>query len=74
MSAGKGGGDRFWGLLWGPLSGHCADPTYPPQNSQSSQTKAKRQAPFTLTIENDLISLTTRDASVKAILEELDGG
>ena len=35
------------------------------------RTKSTRQAPFTLTIEDNLISLTARDASIKAILEEI---
>jgi len=44
---------------------------YSAENSQPPQSKSTRQAPFTLTIENNLISLTARDASIKAILEAL---
>ena len=70
MSAGNGRRRRV--LITTVLGLVIAQTTYSPQNTQPSQTRAKRQASFTLTIENDLISLTTRDASVKAILGELD--
>ena len=44
---------------------------YSAQSSQPTQKGTTRQAPFTLTIQDNLISLTARDASIKAILEEI---
>jgi len=73
MSAGKSRG--AWvvaGLMAAVLCLVMAQTeAYSAQSSQPPQSKSTRQAPFTLTIENNLISLTARDASVKAILEEL---
>lgn len=73
MSAGKSRGAKcVGGVLVGALCLVMAQTeAYSAQNTQPSQTIATRQAPFTLTIENNLISLTARDASIKAILEEL---
>ena len=73
MSAGKSRGAKFFGgVLVGALCLVVAQTeAYSAQSSQPAQSKNSRQAPFTLTIEGNLISLTARDASIKAILEEL---
>jgi hypothetical protein len=73
MSAGKSRGAKFFGgVLVGALCLVMAQTeAYSAQSSQPPQSKSTRQAPFTLTIENNLISLTARDASIKAILEEI---
>ena len=73
MSAGKSRGAKFFGgVLVGALCLVVAQAeAYSAQSSQPAQTKNSRQASFTLTIEGNLISLTARDASIKAILEEL---
>lgn len=73
MSADKSRGARFFeGLIAAVLCLVIAQTdAYSAQSSQPSQSESTRQAPFTLTIENNLISLTARAASIKAILEEI---
>jgi hypothetical protein len=73
MSAENSRGRRFFGVLIATALCLVVAQTdaLSAQSSQPSQSKSTRQAPFALTIDNNLISLTARDASIKAILEEL---